>query len=212
MRDSIIIVGSFVLGVLVALFPLMEGGFFFNLPFVEISNWCLYGMVFFVGINIGSDKTILKVIKKLSPRVLLLPAVTYFGAIIGSVLAFYVIKIIGGIGGTEVSFLNTATIASGLGYYSLSAILVTQAWGAEMGSAALLSNLFRELGTIIFASLLSRKFGKYAVTSSGGVTVTDTTLPMVLKCDGNEMFPVAMYSGVVLNVVVPFILTFLLSL
>lgn len=212
MRDSIIIVGSFILGVLVALFPLMEGGFFFSLPFAEISNWCLYGMIFFVGVNIGSDKTILKVIKNLSPKVLLLPAVTYVGAIIGSVLAFYAIGFLGGIGGDKVSFLNTVTISSALGYYSISAILVTQAWGAGLGSVALLSNLFRELGTIILAPLISRKFGKYAVTAAGGVTVTDTTLPMVLRCDGNQMFPVAMYSGLVLNIVVPFILAFLLTL
>lgn len=207
MRDSIIILGSFLLGLALVLTGLLPESFH-TLDYANYSNWVLYAMMFIVGVNIGLSSDIKTVIKNLPKRILLLPVVTFLGTLAGTLIAYAVIRLMG----YDLTLLNAVTINSAMGYYSLSAILITQAWGATLGSTALLTNLMRELFTILMAKPISKLFGKYAVTSSGGITVTDTTLPIILKCDGNEIFPAVLYCGVVINLTVPFLLTLLLSL
>jgi uncharacterized membrane protein YbjE (DUF340 family) len=223
MRDSFIIVGAFILGILLAAFHLLPDSWL-ALDFSTYSNYVLYLLLLLVGVNIGIDDTIFSTVRRLRARVLFTPLITYGGMLIGSVIAFIIIYLCHlGVGGTEMaasgaagtghfSFLNAITINSGLGYYSLTGIMVSGAWGAEMGSIALLANLLREFITILCGPLIHKYFGKYAITSAGGATITDTTLPIMLKNDGNAMFPVAIYSGLVFNVAVPVLLAVLLSL
>ena len=57
---------------------------------------------------------------------------------------------------------------------------------------------------------MGKVFGRFASTSSGGATVTDTSLPIILKAEGNEIMPAVLYFGIVINIAVPFLLTFFL--
>jgi uncharacterized membrane protein YbjE (DUF340 family) len=45
---------------------------------------------------------------------------------------------------------------------------------------------------------------------SGGATATDTTLPIIVQCAGAEYAVLAVFSGMVLSLLVPFLITFLL--
>src|SRR5574344_384310 len=240
MRDSFIIVGAFILGILLAAFHVLPDSWL-ALDFSTYSNYVLYLLLLLVGVNIGIDDTIFSTVRHLRARVLFTPVITYGGMLIGSAIAFVIIYLCHlGVSGADVaasavsastasaagggaagaaaasagyfSFLNAITINSGLGYYSLTGIMVSEAWGAEMGSIALLANLLREFITILCGPLIHKYFGKYAITSAGGATITDTTLPIIVKNDGNAMFPVAIYSGLVFNVAVPVLLAVLLSL
>ena|SRR5574344_1800634 len=221
MRDSFIIVGAFIVGILLAAFHILPDSWL-ALDFSTYSNYVLYLLLLLVGVNIGIDDTIFSTVRRLRARVLFTPIITYGGMLIGSVIAFVIIylchlgvsgaEMASGAGAGHFSFLNAITINSGLGYYSLTGIMVSEAWGAEMGSIALLANLLREFITILCGPLIHKYFGKYAITSAGGATITDTTLPIMLKNDGNAMFPVAIYSGLVFNVAVPVLLAVLLSL
>jgi len=235
MKDSFIIVGAFILGILLAAFHILPDSWL-ALDFSIYSNYVLYMLLLLVGVNIGIDDTIFSTVRHLRARVLFTPVITYGGMLIGSAIAFAIIYLchlgVSGAGAAVVgsagvagsvdgavpagarhfSFLNAITINSGLGYYSLTGIMVSGAWGAEMGSIALLANLLREFITILCGPLIHKYFGKYAITSAGGATITDTTLPIMLKNDGNAMFPVAIYSGLVFNVAVPVLLAVLLSL
>lgn len=221
MRDSFIIVGAFILGILLAAFHILPGSWL-ALDFSTYSNYVLYLLLLLVGVNIGIDDTIFSTVRRLRARVLFTPVITYGGMLIGSAIAFAIIYLChlevsgtgmaSGAGAGHFSFLNAVTINSGLGYYSLTGIMVSEAWGAELGSVALLANLLREFITILCGPLIHKYFGKYAITSAGGATITDTTLPIMLKNDGNTMFPVAIYSGLVFNVAVPVLLAVLLSL
>ncbi len=50
-------------------------------------------------------------------------------------------------------------VGAGFGYYSLSSIFITEYKGPELGTIALLSNITREIITLLFAPLLVRWFG-----------------------------------------------------
>lgn len=203
-KDSLIILGCFVLGLVLSLTRILPDAFY-ALDFESYADWVLYAMLLFVGISIGMGDSILALVKKLPRRVLWLPLVALAGTWIGSVVAFMIIRALG----YDLSLQQSATINTAMGYYSLSSILTTKAWGATIGSICLLTNLLRELFTIIAAKPMGKVFGRFASTSSGGATVTDTSLPIILKAEGNEIMPAVLYFGIVINIAVPFLLTFL---
>ena len=204
-KDSAIILGCFLLGLVLALTRILPEGFY-ALDFESYADWVLYAMLLSVGISIGMGDSIVGLVKKLPRRVLWLPLVALAGTWIGSVVAFMIIRALG----YDLSLQQSATINTAMGYYSLSSILTTKAWGATIGSICLLTNLLRELFTIIAAKPMGKVFGRFASTSSGGATVTDTSLPIILKAEGNEIMPAVLYFGIVINIAVPFLLTFFL--
>ena len=203
-RDSAIILGWFILGLLTVLLRFMPEGFY-ELDFVGYSNWILYAMLFLVGLNIGIGESILTLVKQLPRKVLWIPLVLFAGTWIGAILAYFVIQALG----FDLEFRKTFTICSAVGYYSLSAIMTTQVWGATVGAICLLTNLLRELFTIIAAKPLGKYFGRYASISAGGATITDTNLPIILKAEGNAILPVILYVGIIINIAVPFMLALL---
>ena len=81
-----------------------------------------------------------------------------------------------------------------MGYYSLSSILISEyrqmALGAqlaaELGTIALLSNVFRELFTLVASPFLARKFGPFAPIASAGATAMDVSLPVILRSSGRQ--------------------------
>ena len=103
-------------------------------------------------------------------------------------------------------------VGAGFGYYSLSGILITGSKGAELGTVALLSNIIRELLTLLGAPLLARWFGSLAPIAAGGATTADTTLPVITRTCGDELAVVSIYHGMVVDFSVPFLVTFFCSL
>ena len=103
-------------------------------------------------------------------------------------------------------------IGSGFGYYSLSSIFITEYKGAELGTIALLSNIMREIITLLCAPLLVRYFGKLAPISMGGATTMDTTLPIITRTSGQDYVIVSIFHGFCVDFSVPFLVTFFCSL
>ena len=193
MRGSIIIVSFFVLGVLAGLFNLLP----FNIADTELSFYALCALMFFVGLSVGSDSKTLKSFRSLNPRLILLPFVTIIGTLIGTALISFLLP--------QRSVADCMAVGSGFGYYSLSSIFITEYKGAVMGTIALLSNIIREIATLLLAPLLVKYFGKLAPISAGGATTMDTTLPIITKFSGKEFVIVAIYHGFVVDLSVPFL-------
>jgi len=84
--------------------------------------------------------------------------------------------------------------------------------GAELGTIALMYNIFRELAALIGAPLLYRMFGPLAPISQGGATTGDTTLPIIAGCCGNRFVPLSIFHGFALDFTVPFLVPFFCSL
>jgi uncharacterized membrane protein YbjE (DUF340 family) len=90
----------------------------------------------------------------------------------------------------------------------LSSIFITQYRGAELGTIALLANIFREILTLLCAPLLAKYFGKLAPISVGGATTMDTTLPIITRYSGKDLVFVAIIHGFIVDFTVPFFVTF----
>lgn len=102
----------------------------------------------------------------------------------------------------DVTFTQGLALSSGYGWYSLSGIIMTDAYGAVWGSVALLNDLLREFTALLFIPTL---IGKYPTTAVGlgGVTTMDFTLPIIQSSGGNEAVPLAMSFGFLVNIISP---------
>ena len=199
MKGSLIIISFFILGICLSYMDL--------LPEVMYSDsytvYALYLLLFCVGISIGSDSKILSNLKKHGFRLFLLPCATIIGTIIGAAAISLVVN--------KYSMSECVAVGCGFGYYSLSSVFITQLKGAELGTVALLSNIIREVITLLFAPLLVLVFGKLAPISAGGATTMDTTLPIITQYSGKEFVVIAIFHGFMVDFSVPFLVSFFAS-
>lgn len=200
MKGSLIIVSFFVLGTLCGIFHLIP----FDLAETNISFYTLCALMFSVGISIGNDPQTIRNFRSLNPRLIFLPIMTILGTLAGTFLVSFILE--------GRSAADCMAVGSGFGYYSLSSIFITEYKDPELGTIALLSNITREIFTLLAAPLLVRWFGNLAPISSGGATTMDTTLPIITQCSGQQFVVVSIFHGFVVDFSVPFLVTFFCSL
>lgn len=123
MKTSFVIVGFFILGVLSGysdLVPQVLGS-------TDISMYVLFLLMILVGMSIGSDRKLKEILKTLQPKILLIPAATITGTLAASALISLAIARWG--------MTECLAAGSGMGYYSLSSILITDLKEASLGAA-----------------------------------------------------------------------------
>lgn len=200
MKGSLIIVGFFIFGIIAGnLGWLSIDNIGFDISFVTLGI-----LMFCVGISVGSDLGALRNLRAIDIRLLMLPLMTIFGTLAGCLLV-----------GIFLSWRNIPellAVGSGFGYYSLSSIFITQFKGPELGTLALLANITREIITLLGAPILLKLGGPLAPITAGGATTMDTTLPIITTVSGKDFVILSIYHGFVVDLSVPFIVTFFCSL
>lgn len=200
MKGSLIIISFFTLGILFAYFHILPQ----NIIDANISYYALLVLLLFVGIATGANSKTWQVIKKAKLSIFLVPAAAMIGTWIGVVFVSFFIP--------SISIKDSLAVGSGFGYYSLSSIIISQLKGDVLGVTALLSNIFREVLTLLFTPLIAKYFGKIAPIAVGGATSMDTTLPIITKYVGSQYAIISIFSGTFLTITVPILVAFFLSL
>ena len=199
MKNSLIILAFFVLGILLGINE--------KLPELMIktdfSLYALYMLMFLVGIGIGADKKAWSVLRIMKAKLFLVPLGIIVGTFAGTALTSLFLP--------DLKLKEVLAVGSGFGYYSLSSLFITQLSGETLGVIALLSNIFREIITLLATPLLVQYFGKLAGIASGGATSMDTTLPVITRYSGKEWSIISVFSGVILTLLVPFLVTAILK-
>lgn len=200
MKGSIIVLLFFVAGCILG----VMGWLPFDLKQSNLTMYILYALMLQVGLSIGSSKDLKYIISDLRLKYLLIPLATICGTLLFSAFASLLIS--------RWSIFDCMAVGSGFAYYSLSSILITQLKEAsiglqlatELGTIALLSNIFREMMALLGAPLLCKYFGKLAPISAAGVNSMDVVLPMITRYSGKDMMPVAIFHGILIDMSVPF--------
>jgi uncharacterized membrane protein YbjE (DUF340 family) len=162
------------------------------------SRWLLIALLFLVGMDVGCNKEVLRDLRKMGVKILVLPLAITAGSLLGGVAVSLL---------QDVTIYESLAVASGMGYYTLSSIILTQAVGSTLGTLAFLSNIFREILTVITCPVLAR-ISRLAPVASGGATSMDTTLPVIIQCTSKTVGILAVISGVVITLLVPFLVSF----
>lgn len=208
MKGSLIIVGCFLLGAFLGWLKVLPAWIVQS----DLSSYVLYALMLQVGIGIGSDPKLRKILRSIRPRLLLVPLATITGTLLFSALISFVIE--------RWSLPECLAVSSGFAYYSLSSILISQLkeptlgvqLASELGTVALMANIFREMFTLLGAPLFVRYFGRLAPICAGGATTMDTTLPVITRYAGNDLVFVSILHGILVDFSVPFLVSFFCQL
>ena len=173
-----------------------------NLDF--LSTFCLAVLLLGVGIDLGSNQQVINKLKKLGWKVLLIPILIAIGSIVGTSIVGVVL---------DLSLNESSAIGAGFGWYSLSGVILTKIYSADIGVLAFLTNVFREVFAIILIPLLAQWKNEIIVVAPGGATTMDTTLPLISESvTKKEVVAIAFISGAVLSSLVPILVPLLIKI
>lgn len=161
-------------------------------------------MIFIAGIEIGSNRGILKRICNLHSALLALaiPLAVACGSICGALL-------LGHIAGLNA--YDSLLVGGGLGWYSFSSVVISAMYSTEIGTVAFLANMMREISGFFLIPLLVRVHKFLALAPSGAATM-DSGLPVVIKYTNLHVGMYSFINGLVLTLIVPVLISWLLSL
>lgn len=176
----------------------LSNRFDFNL---HLSTWHLLLVFMFL---IGLDLAYSPLDRSwLNWKILLVPVGCIIGSIVGALIANLFL--------THIALKDLIMLSQGYGFYSMSGIVVTELKNPELGSIALINDLFREIFAIVLMYMIGWRYPRSAIASAGA-TAMDVTLPMVKQSCGNAFIPHAMVSGFILSVLAPILVSILAAL
>ena len=175
----------------------------FTLP-QDASGLILIALIVLTGLSLGSNPSAGRLFKLATPRMLSIPLSVMAGTAAGNAILSLL--------PVGLTLRESVLIGAGYGYYSLSSVLISGHGLKELGAAALFANIMREVITLALAGYMVRFFGKAAPILSGGATSMDVTLPAVISKSGEEYAVVSVFSGVLLTLAVPVVITAILNL
>ena len=193
MKSSLAILLFFLLGCVGGLYYTAD----FDLHLLSVD--VLYVLMLLLGINLGCNQDLKGFVRQFSFKMLLVPLATVAGTFLFSAVAGFILS--------QWSVFDCMAVGSGFAYYSLSSIFITEYRGAELGTIALLTNIIREMITLLMTPLMAKWFGPLAPISSGGATTMDTTLPIITQTIGQRYVALSIFHGFVTDFSVPFLVT-----
>ncbi len=165
------------------------------------SKWSLFFLLFLIGIQLrNSGLTIRQILINKHGMIIALTIVltSWLGGIISALLL-------------DIPLNKGLAMASGFGWYSLSGILMGDAYGPVYGGASFMIELLRELFALITIPILIRRIPCTAI-GYAGATAMDFTLPVIQSTGGIRCVPVAIVSGFILSLLVPVFMLFFVSI
>lgn len=159
-------------------------------------------LLFFVGIDIGRHQDVFEKIKVIGFKILLIPFAIISGSLIGGIVGGVIL-------GIPVKYASA--VGSGMGWYTLSSILLSN-HSTEISTLAFLSNVVREIIALITIPLVAKYIGKYEAIAPAGATAMDTSLPVIASSTDSEISIIAFITGVICTISVPIILPLILNL
>lgn len=183
MKESILILLFFILG--------RVGGYFVTTDFDphQFSVYVLYVLMLLLGINLGGNQDIKGFASQLSFKMILVPMATVAGTFVFSAIAAFILS--------RWSIFDCMAVGSGFAYYySVSSVLITQLktpsiglqLATELGTIALLANIFREMTALICAPVIRKYFGQLAPISAAGIGSSDILLATISRIPERKLF------------------------
>ena len=168
---------------------------------IALSTWnLLLVFMFLIGLDLAYspiDKT------WFNWKIMLVPMGCILGSILGALFSALIIQ--------DISLKDLIMLSQGYGFYSMTGIVVTELKNAQLGSIALMNDLFREIIAILLMYAIGWRYPRSAI-SSAAATAMDVTLPMVKQACGNDYIPHAMVSGLILSILAPIAVSILAAL
>ena len=155
-----------------------------------------------VGIDIGTEGTIVANFKSAGWRVVVFPFVSIGAMILGSVIAAMVLPF---------SVQDGVCIGSGLGWYSLASAMLIE-YSAEVSAISFMHNVIREIIGILLIPTCAKHLGYIECYCLPGASSMDVCLPIVEKATDSSIAVYSFVNGVVLSAAVPVLVSIFMSI
>ena len=173
------------------LYVWLPAGIASRVPVDTAADWILRILLAVIGFDLGAEFHKLE-FRNLPLPLLLLPVLN-IALSLGCGLVFAVLR--------GIPARQGLLLYSGLGWYSLSSVLIAQHGLALFALLAFIHNVFRELFAILTAPYAAR-VSPYLPIYLGGATSMDVMLPFVQRYSGRAYTLVAFYSGLICSLAV----------
>lgn len=195
--ESLSFFGIFLVGVLLGQFIPSLKELLLKYGFIDqVIVAILFVLMLCVGLSTGGNDETFKALRGMGIKTLLLPLFTVVGTAIGVLFALPFFD--------DLLLKDVQVVGAGYAYYSLSSVIIKAEYSETIAAIAIVSNIIRELSTIMLAPLYVRLGGAYAPICCAGATSGDTVLPFILKATSPQYAVVSVYHGLVLTFFVPF--------
>lgn len=168
----------------------------------QVIDLGLYLLLFLVGMDMGRQGTIMADIKAAGYKVLLIPVVVAAGSLGAAALAGLVL---------DIGPKDAMAVAAGMGWYSLAPTLLAP-YSLPVSAVCFLSNVMREVFSILTIPLVARRIGFVEAVSLPGAAAMDTVLPVVVGATHERITIYSFTSGVVLSLAVPLLVSAVIAL
>ncbi|KAE9526023.1 lysine exporter LysO family protein [Testudinibacter aquarius] len=196
MLDSLLMSSMVLLGFILGLFS--KGHL--NIP-LNSSTYVLLALIFLIGIQLRNNGIALREVL-FNKRGIYTAILVTASALLGGVLAAIIL---------DLPISQGLAIASGIGWYSLSSVMINDAWGPVFGSIAFFNDLSREILSLFLVPFFMQQHRSTAVGITGA-TALDCTLPVIQRSGGMQVVPLAISYGFIINILVPILLVFFINL
>lgn len=159
-------------------------------------------LLFFVGIDLGTEGTIVQNFKDAGWRVILFPFVMILGTYIGAVAGGLIMSL---------SIKDSLCVASGFGWYTLAPAMLAE-YSIEVSALSFMHNVMRELIGLLLLPIVAKKIGHIEATGLVGAGSMDVCLPIIVRTTSGNMAVYAFIIGVVLSSTVPVMVSFLMGI
>ncbi|MDG3087958.1 lysine exporter LysO family protein [Vibrio hannami] len=174
----------------------------FDLSWVDTaSEWILFVLLFLIGIQLRNSGLTLRQIL-LNKHGMIIALVIILTSWCGGLIAAFFL---------DIPYFRGLAMASGFGWYSLSGILMGDAFGPVYGGASFMIELLRELIALVMIPMMIKTRPCTAI-GYAGATAMDFTLPVIQTSGGVRCVPIAIVSGFILSLLVPVFMLFFVSL
>lgn len=159
-------------------------------------------LLFFVGIDIGREGTIVENFRQAGWRIIVFPFVVIAGTMIGSIISAVLLP---------VSVKDALCVGSGLGWYSLAPAMLAE-YSTEVSAISFIHNVMRELFAILLIPFVAKRIGYIETVSMPGAAAMDVCLPIVEKATKSDIAVYSFISGAVLSIAVPILVGFMMGI
>lgn len=159
-------------------------------------------LLFFVGIDLGIEGTVIQSFKKVGLRVLIFPLAIIFGTLFFAFLVSLFLPI---------TAKESMAVSAGFGWYTLAPIILAE-YSAEISALSFLYNVMREMFGIMLIPIVAKYIGFIEATSLPGAAAMDVCLPIVERATAPNITIYSFVSGVTLSIAVPILVPLIIGL
>ena len=159
-------------------------------------------LLVFIGIDIGTEGTLLDNFRSAGWRVIAFPLANILSMIVGSAAACLVLPI---------SLQDSLCIGSGFAWYSLAPVMLAE-YSLRVSAISFMHNVFREVLGILLVPVVAKRIGYIECYCLPGSTSMDVCLPVIERATSADVAVYSFINGAMLSMSVPVLVSVFMSL